>query len=198
MATPLALTINEARQQPDGVEVSLNGTVTVSGGQFRSASFDQGFAIQDQGGGIYVSTDRTTDLHIGDVVEVVGILQDDGHDQQVVQLEHWRQQPSLFSELEPYPASIQEATTQLEGQLVAVQGTIVRPLTDDAPYGDRLWIEDDTGSVQIYIPRSTEIAPQTLPFLQLGQAIQVIGLSSQYDSKDEVMPRMLADMRRLE
>jgi hypothetical protein len=44
---------------PDGIEVTVTGRVTVTSGQFESASFDRGFALQDSEGGIYVSTDQT-------------------------------------------------------------------------------------------------------------------------------------------
>ncbi|MGF1520799.1 MAG: hypothetical protein ACFBSF_00585 [Leptolyngbyaceae cyanobacterium] len=191
------LSIDQVRQQSDGVRVLMQGVVTVPSGQFESATFDQGFALQDQDGGIYVSTDHNPDLHLGEVVIVEGTLQDDGHGQRMVRLEHWQRQPSQFSELSPCQASVKEAATQLDGQLVFVQGNIIRPLADDAPYGDRLWIEDATGTVQIYMPRSTHIAPQTLSFLQLGQALQVVGFSSQYDGNDEVIPRQLSDIQPL-
>ncbi|MEO1295248.1 MAG: hypothetical protein AAFW75_05505 [Cyanobacteria bacterium J06636_16] len=200
IASPLALSIDQVRQQSEGIEVLMTGVVIVSSGQFASATFDQGFAIQDEAGGIYVSSDDDTDLHIGDVVEVVGTLQDDGHGQRMVRLQSWQRQSAQFAERAervPRPASLREAATQLDGQLVVVQGTIVQPLVDDAPYGDRLWIQDATSTVQIYIPRSTNIAPQTLSFLQPGRAVEVVGFSSQYDGNDEVIPRKLGDMRPL-
>ncbi|NER81672.1 MAG: hypothetical protein F6K42_19340 [Leptolyngbya sp. SIO1D8] len=199
IAATLNIPIDQARQQPDGVEVMVTGIVTVPSGHFASANLDQGFAIQDQNGGIYVSTESHLGLQAGQTVQVVGTLQDDGHGQRVLSLKHWQADVTssavLPSGLLPQSASVQEAITQLDGKLVTVQGTITRSLVDDAPYGDRLWLADDTGIVQIYIPRSTGITPQELRFLKPGQEIQVTGFSSQYDLNDEVMPRWIEDVR---
>ena len=193
-AMPLALSINQVRQQPDGVEVSTTGIVIVPSGRFKSATLDQGFAIQDQTSGIYVSTDQDTALRVGDRVNIEGTLHDDGHGQRVVSLKHWQRQRGLPIKIAAQPASVQAAITELDGKLVTVQGSIVRTLVDDAPFGDRLWIEDDTGVVQIYIPRSTGIAPKKLSFLQPGYAIRVTGFSSQYDHNEEVIPRGFEDV----
>lgn len=197
LAAPPTLPIHQARQQLEGSEVCIMGIVTVPSGRFRSATLDQGFAIQDSTSGIYVSTNQNIELRVGDTVDVEGTLQDDGHGQQIVRLKHWKRHSRLRKAIAPQPASVQAAITQLDGKLVTVQGSIVRPLVDDAPYGDRLWIEDDTGIVQIYIPRSTGIAPQELSFLQPGNAIRVIGFSSQYDQNEEVIPRGVEDVSRV-
>src|SRR6476659_2581287 len=49
------ITIAEARSLPLGTIVTIDGSVTVASGAFSSSTFDQGFAIQDRTGGIYVS-----------------------------------------------------------------------------------------------------------------------------------------------
>src|SRR5262247_3860715 len=50
-----ALSIAEARSLPLGTVITVDGSVTVASGAFSSSIFDQGFAIQDYTGGIYVS-----------------------------------------------------------------------------------------------------------------------------------------------
>jgi hypothetical protein len=50
-----AISIAEARSLPLGTVVTVDGSVTVAPGTFSSSIFDQGFAIQDYTGGIYVS-----------------------------------------------------------------------------------------------------------------------------------------------
>ena len=60
-ATPYApaakvISIAEARTLPLGTVVTVDGSVTVASGAFSSSTGDQGFAIQDHTGGIYVST----------------------------------------------------------------------------------------------------------------------------------------------
>jgi uncharacterized protein YdeI (BOF family) len=191
LAAPLS--IGQARQMPDGIEVTVTGRVTVTSGQFESASFDRGFALQDSAGGIYVSTNQVTDLQVGETVTVTGTLQDDGHGQRIIQMTTEERRDRATQVVTAKPVSI-AAAKHLDGSLVSVHGTLVRALVDDAPYGDRLWIADDTGTVQIYIPRSTKIAPAELSFLKPGQTLQVTGLSSEYDGSDEVIPRDRQDL----
>src|SRR5262245_34466675 len=58
LAAPVAvptIDIADARALPLGSTVRVKGSLTVPSGVFSSATFDQGFAIQDRTGGIYVS-----------------------------------------------------------------------------------------------------------------------------------------------
>jgi DNA/RNA endonuclease YhcR with UshA esterase domain len=198
IAFPRTLDIAQARHHPNGAEVVVRGNVTVPSGVFGSSNLDAGFVIQDSTGGIYVTTDRPLDLHLGETLEVDGMLTDDGHGQRMLSLVQWHPCERPLPPIAPKMASAADAGKYLDGQLVTVQGTIVRPLKDDAPYGDRLWIADSTGEIQIYLPKSTQIAPQALPFFQPGYTIQVTGFSSQFDDTDEVVPRSRADIKVME
>lgn len=198
IAAPLPLPIYQARQAADDLEVVVAGVVTVPSGRFTSASFDQGFAIQDASGGIYVTTNQTTSLQPGDPVRVRGTIHRDGHGQRVMHLESWRLRQEALPAIAPQVVSVSRATKALAGSLVTVQGTISRGLVADAPFGDRLWLTDDTGTVQIYMPRSAQIHPETNPHLTPGRSLQVTGLSSQYDLNSEVMPRGPADIQVLD
>ncbi|MEM9491290.1 MAG: hypothetical protein AAGC55_19240, partial [Myxococcota bacterium] len=51
-----AIPIADARAQPEGTEVTVEGFVTVAPGIFESATFEKGFAIQDGEVGVYIST----------------------------------------------------------------------------------------------------------------------------------------------
>jgi len=194
IAFPQTCFIEQARHHPNGAEVVVTGNVIVPSGAFGSSNLDQGFAIQDVTGGIYVTSDRPLDVTLGETVTVTGQLTDDGHGQRMLALKTWQPSERPLLPFAPLFTSTARAGKSLDGQLVTVQGTIVKPLKDDAPYGDRLWIADDTGEIQIYIAKSTGIAPQELPFLAVGRTIQVTGLSSQFDDNDEVMPRSRQDI----
>jgi len=194
IATPENLPIEQARQQLDGVEVQVSGVVTVPSARFESALMDKGFAVQDMSGGIYISTEQSLNLQPGDAVEVVGTVGDDGHGQRIVRLEQWQHREGDHALMPSQQVSVREAA-RLEGNLVTVQGTLTRSLKDDAPYGDRLWLADDTGTIQIYMPKSTGIQPQSLPFLKPGNTLQVTGFSSQYDGTDEIVPRSVKDLQ---
>jgi hypothetical protein len=194
IAFPQTCFIDQARHQPNGAEVVVTGTVTVPSGVFSSSNLDQGFAIQDVTGGIYVTSDRPLDIHLGETVTITGQLTDDGHGQRMLALRDWHHSQRPLLPFAPLSATAEQAGKWLDGQIVTVRGEIVKPLQDDAPYGDRLWLRDDTGEIQIYIAKSTGIVPQELPFLAVGRTIQVTGLSSQFDENDEVMPRSRQDL----
>ncbi len=68
--------IAEARALPRGSIVTVKGTVTVPAGIFVAGTFDQGFAIQDKSGGLYVSIQTNLGLQLRDQVEVTGQLVD--------------------------------------------------------------------------------------------------------------------------
>src|ERR1041384_6764964 len=73
---PKTITIAEARSLPLGTIVTIDGSVTVPSGAFSSSTFDQGFAIQDRTGGIYVSTSDNLGFAPRQQVRVTGTLAD--------------------------------------------------------------------------------------------------------------------------
>ncbi len=197
IAAAQVLSIDAARQQPTGVDVVLEGVVTVPGQGFASAILDQGFALQDDTGGIYIHSPVATDFPIGTAVKLIGTLEEDGHGERWVSLKGWQVSDAPLAAPLPKPVSLQAAGKQTDGLLVKVQGTITRPLVEDAPYGDRFWMGDETKEIQVYIAKSTGIEPQTLPFLTVGTEVEVTGFSRQFEGIDEVMPRMVADLQPL-
>jgi len=78
-ATPVVdktISIGAARSLPLGTVVTIDGVVTVPSGAFSSSTFDQGFAIQDSTGGIYVSTAANLGFELRQQVRVTGTLAD--------------------------------------------------------------------------------------------------------------------------
>lgn len=71
-----AISIAEARSLPLGTVVTITGSVTVASGAFSSSTFDQGFAIQDRTGGIYVSTPDNLGFAPRQQLRVTGTLAD--------------------------------------------------------------------------------------------------------------------------
>src|SRR5262245_60466787 len=74
--TPKTISIAEARSLPLGTVVTIEGSLTVPSGAFSSSTFDQGFAIQDRTGGIYVSTPNNLGLAPRQQARVTGTLAD--------------------------------------------------------------------------------------------------------------------------
>jgi uncharacterized protein YdeI (BOF family) len=193
--TYAAATINigAARALPLGSTVTVKGTVTVAAGAFVSSTFDQGFALQDKSGGIYVSLATNTGLQLGDQAEVTGQLQDIfglltlvlSGPADVKQKGHGR--PVKPQEVST--GSVNEAT---EGRLVVVEGKISQAVSSDLPYGYKFYVNDGSGEIQIFVSASTGI---DVNGLTLGQEVQVTGYSGQFDTTYEVQPRLQTDIK---
>lgn len=187
--------IGQARTLPSGSIVTIKGTVTVATGAFESSTFDQGFALQDKSGGIYVSLATDVGLQLGDQAEVTGQLQDSfgllilapsgpgdvkhkGNGRPIT--------PAAVS-----TGTVNEAT---EGRLVVVEGIITQPVSSDLPYGYKFYVNDGSGEIQIFVSASTNIA---LSDVLLGQRVRISGFSGQFDLSYEVQPRVQSDIRVL-
>jgi hypothetical protein len=178
-------TIAEARAMPLGTVVTIEGTVTTPSGVFASSFFDQGFAIQDETAGIFVSFPNT---NIGVKpprhVVVTGVLQDSsgllviapasvkdvkvkGNDKPV--------QPAWVR-----TGSVGEST---EGSLVRAVGVITQGPIDDLPFGHKFFIDDGSGAITVYVNLATNVDVQPLA---VGQLIEVTGFSSQFTDHYEI------------
>ena len=73
-AGPNYVPIVTARVQAQGTTVVVMGLVTVPSGDFRSSSGDEGFAIQDQTAGIWISVQKNLKFKVGQRVLVSGTL----------------------------------------------------------------------------------------------------------------------------
>jgi uncharacterized protein YdeI (BOF family) len=186
------ISIAAARALPHGTTVTVQGSITVSSGAFVSGSFDEGFAIQDNTGGIYVSIVTNLGLAPRRLVRVTGQLQD-SYGLLILVVNS----PTDVRELGrgPNVAPKHLATGAIgegsEGRLVEVVGTITQPVADDLPYGYRLFVDDGSGEVQVFVYASTGI---DVSDLAVGQRVRVIGFSSQFDSHYEINPRMPGDI----
>jgi DNA/RNA endonuclease YhcR with UshA esterase domain len=194
-ASPVAsnlISIAAARALPPGTVVTVEGSVSVPSGAFKSATDDQGFAIQDESGGIYVRTDAHLGLRGSQRVRVSGRLADN-YGQLILVPAHAnhvkaRGRARIIQARRVSTGHINEAT---EGYLVRVIGRITKPVENDLPYGYRVFIDDGSGEVQAFIHRTTGIRVQSL---QPGLHISVTGFSGQYEDHYEVMPRAPSDI----
>lgn len=187
--------IGAARALPLGTVVTVEGSVTVPSGLLSSGgTLDQGFAIQDRTGGIYVSvatnlgfTLRQRVLVTGQLAQANGFLilvpastgdvtEVRGHGPVVRPL--WLRSGSVG------PAN--------QGLLVRVVGTITQPLAPDPPFGTQVVVDDGSGPLRIFVNTSTGI---DLSGLAPGQLLSVTGLSDEFDTP-EIDPRFQSDLRQ--
>ena len=185
--------IAAARTLPPGTVVTVEGAVSVAPGRFSSTTNDDGFAIQDESGGIYVSIVASPGLRGNRRVRVSGQLAENFGQLILV--------PARASDVKvlgtrgiirPKRISTGQVNEASEGKIVQVAGTITKPVENDLPYGYRVFINDGSGEIQAFVHRTTGIRVSSL---RPGQRISVTGFSGQYEDHYEVMPRTLSDIR---
>lgn len=190
------ISIAEARSLPAGTAVTVEGSVTVPSGDFASSTFDQGFVIEDETGGIYVSTSDNLNLNFHRRVRVTGAVGDNGVGLLILVPASAADVEKLpgASAVEPVPVATGDIGEATEGLLVEVTGTITRPIIDDLPFGYQVFIDDGSGEVQIFICASTGINPFKIPFMEEGARITVVGSSGQFLAQYEALPRHRGDI----
>jgi hypothetical protein len=194
-SAPPPISIAVARALPLGTTVTVQGAVTVPAGAFRSGTFDEGFAIQDHSGGIYVSIATNLGLAPRRLARVTGQIAD-SFGLLVLVVTNPDDVKALGRG--PNVAPQQLATSAIgegsEGRLVAVVGTITQPVGNDLPFGYRVFVDDGSGEVQVFVYASTGIDVSSLA---VGQQVRVIGFSSQFDTHYEINPRIPGDIQVL-
>ena len=189
------ISIAEARSLPLGTVVTIDGSVTVPSGAFSSSTFDQGFAIQDRTGGIYVSTSDNLGFALRQQVRVTGTLADTVLPGLLVLVDvtdvkaHGR-----GPKVQPLPVATGDVGESTEGSLVRITGTISQPIVNDLPFGFIIVVNDGTGEVNVFVVASTGI---NVSGLSQGQTIEVTGFSGQFADHFEVDPRTQDDIRVL-
>lgn len=191
---PEAVAIDLARAEVDGTQVTVEGYVSVAAGTFESATGELGFAIQDESGGIYIRTEETLDLPVDTQVRVTGTLGD---------MNALRVVDAVMADIETLPGTqtVQPMTVatgdvneDIEGWLVQVSGTLTRDVEDDSPYGLKVYIDDGSGEIQVFVHLIDSVGVIDTTGLATGSSIQVVGLVAQYLETYEVAPRHAADL----
>jgi DNA/RNA endonuclease YhcR with UshA esterase domain len=190
-AGPNYIPIAAARTQAQGTSVAVMGLVTVPSGNFRSSSEDEGFAIQDQTAGIWISVKKDLRFEIGQRVLISGTLGQSVGKLQIV--------PNSPADVEALPGvRLRVGTGQVGvatlGYLISVEGTITQDgVVADLPYGYKVFLNDGSGVAQVYLNASTNINPRA-PYLKPGRQLRVTGFGSQYNTTYEIEPRDRRDL----
>ena len=192
-AEPKTITIAEARSLPLGTVVTIDGVVTVPSGAFNSSTFDQGFAIQDRTGGIYVSVPNNLGFTLRQQVRVTGTLADTVQPGLLVLIDVTDiKAHGSGPKVRPLPVATGDVGEETEGKLVTITGTITQPIVNDLPFGFIVFINDGSGEVHSFVSASTGI---DVSGLSPGQTVEITGFSSQFASDFEVDPRTQSDIR---
>ena len=192
---PAAKTISiaEARSLPLGTVVTISGFVTVASGAFSSSTFDQGFAIQDRTGGIYVSVPVDHSLAPRQQVQVTGELADTLLPGLLVLTDVTAIKViGRGPRVQPDPVATGDVGEDTEGTLVRITGIITQPIVNDLPFGFIIVVNDGSGEVNTFVCASTGI---DVSGLSQGQTVEITGFSSQFADHFEVDPRTQSDIR---
>ncbi|HEY0782684.1 MAG TPA: hypothetical protein VGE98_09535, partial [Thermoanaerobaculia bacterium] len=192
--SPHPITIAAARAMAVGSTVTVEGTVTVASGTFASSFFDEGFAIQDRTGGIYVSTANNLNLHLREAARVTGVLQDSSgllvlvpaSDSDVDSRDHGRRVHSILV----HTGNVGPAN---QGRIVTILGKVTEAIEPDPPFGSKLFVDDGSGAIRVFLNSSTNIDPTR--FAE-GDLVLVTGFSSAFETP-ELDPRGNFDLEVL-
>jgi DNA/RNA endonuclease YhcR with UshA esterase domain len=190
-ATPTYIPIAAARQQAHKTTVTVLGLVTVPSGDFSSSSGDEGFAIQDQTGGIWVSVPKNPNLKVGQLVQVTGVLGVSAAKLQIVPAAPSGVRVLPGTELRVATGRVGKATL---GFIITIEGTVTaQGAVPDKTYGYKVYLNDGSGPAQVYLNLTTDIDPHS-PDFKPGTKLRVTGFGNQYDKAYEVDPRSKKDI----
>lgn len=175
-------------------EATVEGFVTVAPGTFSSATSEQGFAIQDDSGGVYVSTMTKLDFGLDAKVRVKGKLGDIAKLATINSASADVSVQSGTKSVTPADVKTGDVNESVEGTLIHVTGKVTQTFMDDSPYGYKLYIDDGSGEVQVFVHITTGIDSASLMSLAIDDSVSITGFTSQYEATYEVCPRSAADM----
>lgn len=187
------ISIAQARSLPLGTVVTIDGVVTVPSGAFSSSTFDQGFAIQDSTGGIYVSTSDNLGFSIRQQVRLTGTLADTVLPGLLVLVNVADVKAhGTGPKIQPLSVATGNVNETTEGSLVRISGTISQPVVNDLPFGFIIVVNDGSGDINVFVCTSTGI---NISGITEGLTIEVTGFSGQFADHFEVDPRTQSDLR---
>ncbi|MDI1449626.1 DNA-binding protein [Polyangium sp. 6x1] len=194
LPVPDVVTIAEARALPEKEYTQIEGFVSVPAGTFFSATGDFGFAIQDDTGGMYVSTYDELKILIGAKIRVIGQLAEVS--KQTVLLTNASGPDVLpgIEEVLPKDVATGDIDESTEGLLVRVKGTVSKAIVKDGSYGIKAYVDDGSGEVEIYVCLRGDATLIDTTKLKVGTAVEITGLAQQYLDKYEVFPRGATDL----
>ncbi len=187
-----SISIAAARALPLGSRVTIEGTVSTPSGAFASSFFDAGFGMQDDRAGIYVSLPIDVHAVPGDRVRVTGVLAD-SFGLLVLLPDAPGDVDRRGHERPPKARSVATGAVgePTEGLLVTVRATITRAPAADDGFGFKLFVDDGSGELQIFVNLQTGIDVGTLA---VGEKVKITGFSSQFDADYEIDPRFPHDL----
>ncbi|QAY66567.1 Ig-like domain-containing protein [Paenibacillus protaetiae] len=179
---PKVMPINEARQQPEGTSVMVEGQVTTT------AFYDSAY-IQDATGGVVAFSEVPAgSLKLGDTVRVYGHISTFENDKELV-FDRFANSIVVLKSGSPVAPKLVSTADSVsdayQGQLVQVEG-IVKEIKDSSTY----IINDGSGDVTVFV--DGYIINQSgvpVPDMKVGDTLKAVGLSGKYSLGNRIRVR---------
>ena len=192
--TPTTITsVSQARALPIGSEVTIQGTITVASGTF-SSSTPFGYVLQDNTASIYVIDTippMENEFILGELVEVTGVIEEI-HNLLIIR-ETSASKKGKGNIVTPINVKTGNVNESHEGMIIHTTG-IIDSLVSDLPYGYKIYINDGSGLLNIFVNTSTGLLSDTTKW-RLLDSISIIGFSAQYRAEYENEPRIKKDIK---
>ena len=192
-ADPISIiSISEARKLLPGSVVTIQGTITVASGTF-SSSTPYGYALQDSTAGIYIIDSippMEGEFKSGEMVMVTGIVEEISN--LLAIRETTATKTGTGNVITPIHVNTGNVNESYEGMIVNTSG-IIESLRNDLPYGYKIYINDGSGLLNIFVNTSAGFLGDTTQW-RVSDSISVIGFSAQYGAEYEVEPVMRQDI----
>jgi DNA/RNA endonuclease YhcR with UshA esterase domain len=192
-ADPISIiSISEARKLLPGSVVAIKGTITVASGTF-SSSTPYGYALQDSTAGIYIIDSippMEGEFKSGEMVMVTGVVEEISN--LLAIRETTATKTGTGNVITPIPVNTGNVNESYEGMIVNTSG-IIESLRNDLPYGYKIYINDGSGLLNIFVNTSAGFLGDTTQW-RVSDSISVIGFSAQYGAEYEVEPVIRQDI----
>ena len=189
------VSIANSKKMPLGTAVTIQGTVTLASGTFRSSFSDYGFQVQDKTSGTYVSIKTDLHLTVGQKVRLTGKIAKTPLGFQMVETdENSVQVLGGTGHTKPIDIATGEVDDSVRGRLIKITGTITKPVDPDTPYGFRVTIDDGTGLLIAYVSTSSGV---TQDDFVVGHDIQMIGIAGKFRQQPQIYPRAPGDVKSI-
>ena len=188
------IAISEAYELSPDTEVTVVGRVTVASGTFFSAIGNAGFVLDDRTRGIFVCTETDLGLRLGKSIRVIGTLEN------VNGLPCIRATSVEDVREQEIRVSTGKVSASAVGSILVAQG-VIEEIVPDGDFGDKVFIDDGSGPLEVFINKSTDIDLDDLDFIQPGNEIRVRGFVALFpafgEESPELNPRSKRDIRLL-
>jgi hypothetical protein len=128
---------------------------------------------------------------LGELVKVTGII-DEINNLLVIQ-EATASKNGIGKKITPINLKTGNVNESHEGMIIHTCG-IIDSLVNDLPYGYKIYINDGSGPLNIFVNASTGLLSDTTQWKVLD-SLSVVGFSAQYKTAYENEPRMAKDIK---